>query len=285
MNLTHHADLEPVVPGDVLVSVSLSPYGDLLALWSDPAGTEALRSRRTTPGGASFANSRTPHPVAIRVTTNGALLLEVPAFDLAFPTAHLMPGDTVLAVGRRAKSGRHNAIHYAADGTTTATASLGDAIEHVATTRAGDVWVGYFDESDLEGLVRFGPDLQPVWRLGDDIVDCYALNVTDHAVWACYYTDFPVVRVENDRVTSWRNSIGGVTALTVSGANVGLFGGYGEDHDRLVLGTVYDGEFHATGEHRVTLPDDTPLPAGATVIGRGHELHVVTEDSWYRLEL
>jgi hypothetical protein len=72
--------------------------------------------------------------------------------------------------------------------------------------------------------------------------------------------------------------------LTVSGAKVGLFGGYGDDHDRLVLGTLYDGELHVTGEHRVTLPDGSPLPAHATVIGRGHELHVVTEDSWYRLE-
>lgn len=283
MHLVHHADLEPAAPGDVLVSVSLSPFGDLLALWADPEGADALRSRSVRRGG-SFANTRTARPVPVRITLYDTLFLELPAFELAFPTVHLMPGDTVLAVGARARSHRHNAVHYAADGTTIATGALGDAVQHVATTRRGDVWVGYFDESDLAGVRRFGPDLQPAWRMDDDIVDCYALNVTDHAVWTCYYTDFPVVRVENDRVTSWRNPVAGARALTVAGKRVGLFGGYGDDHDRLALGTLYDGELHVDGEYSVRLPDGSPLPAEATATGRGHELHVVVGNSWYRLE-
>lgn len=286
MNLaaTHHADLEPVVQGDVLVSVSLSPHGDLVALWSDPAGADALRSR-THRNGGSFANSRTPRPVTVRITVYNALLLEVPAFELAFPTVHLMPGDTVLAVGARARNpSHHNAIQYAADGSIVTTAGLGDAIEHVATTRVGDVWVGYFDEGAPAGLKRFGPDLRLAWTHDSFILDCYALNVTDHVVWTCYYTDFPVVRIEDGRATAWRNPITGVRALAVAGKRVGLFGGY-DSPDRLVLGTLYDGEFHPEGEYRLTLPDGSPLPRDATVLGRGNELHVVTELAWYRLDI
>jgi hypothetical protein len=281
---THHANLEPVVPGDVLVSVSLSPYGDLLALWSDPAGADALRSR-THRNGGSFADSRTPHPVTVRVTTHGGLLLEIPDFVLAFPTVHLMPGDTVLAVGARARNrGRQNAVHYGADGSVVTTASFGDAVEHVATTRAGDVWVGYFDEGAPAGLRRFDKDLRPTWAYDSFILDCYALNVTDHAAWTCYYTGFPVVRIENDRATAWQSPVTGVRALAVAGKRVGLFGGY-DAHDRLVLGTLYEGEFHPEGEYHLTLPDGGPLPRDASVLGRGNELHVVTEEAWYRLDI
>lgn len=285
MHLTHHADLEPVVPGDELVSVSLSPYGDLVALWTAAADVDALLARS---GGGTFAKSRTPRPVSIRVTTHGGLLLQVREFELAHPTAHLMPGDTVLTVGARARAGWRNAIHYDHDGAVLTTAALGDAIMHVATTRAGEIWVGYFDEGAFDapaGLVRFGPDLRLRWAFDwDQIVDCYALNVTDHAVLACYYTDFPLVRIENDRVTGWRNSVAGVHALAAAGNTAGLLGDY-DDHDRLVLGTLYDDEFHVTGEHRVTLPDGSPLPRDARVIGQGHELHFVVGHAWYRMEI
>ncbi|MFI7675945.1 hypothetical protein [Actinophytocola sp. NPDC049390] len=264
----HHADLEPVVPGDVLVSVSLSPYGDLVALWAAPESVNALGSRR---------------PVTVRITTHGVLLLELTAVDAALATAHLMPGDTVLAIAAR-NAGEHNAIHYDADGSIVATAPLGDAIEHVATTRAGDVWVGYSDQGAPAGLRRFGKDLRPAWAYDSFVLHCYALNVTDHAVWTCYHTDFPVVRIENDRATTWRNPVRGVRALAVAGKRVGLFGGY-DARDRLVLGTLDDGEFHPECEHHLTLPDGGPLPPAATVLGRGNELHVVTDDAWYRLDI
>lgn len=37
--------------------------------------------------------------------------------------------------------------------------------------------------------------------------DCYALNVADDETWTCYYTDFPVVRVADGEITSWRNAL------------------------------------------------------------------------------
>jgi hypothetical protein len=254
---THHADLEPIVPGDALLSVSLSADGDLVALWSAPNG-------------------------AVRITMYGALLLELPALDLAFPTAHLMPGDTILTVGARARNPlHHNAIHHAADGTVITTARFGDAIEHVVTTHTGDVWVGYFDEGAPAGLRRFGPDLRLAWTYDAPVIDCYALNVTDRAVWTCYHPGSPLVRVQHDRATAWRNPVSGVHALAVAGHRAGLLCAL----DRLVLGDLHDDEFHPAGEHRLTLPGGVPLPDDATVMGRGHELHVVTGKAWYRLDI
>ena len=39
------------------------------------------------------------------------------------------------------------------------------------------------------------------------IDDCYALNVTGKPPGSCYYSDFPVVRVEDGKVTAWRNDL------------------------------------------------------------------------------
>lgn len=256
---THHADLVPVAPEDTLRSVSLSADGDLVALWSAPDGT-------------------------VRITLHNALVLALPALDLAFPTAHLMPGNTILTVGARARNpSHHNAIHHAADGAVLTTARFGDAIEHVVTTRAGDIWVGYFDEGAPAGLARFGPDLRRAWTYDGPVLDCYALNVTDRAVWTCYHPGFPLVRIRDGRAIAWRNPVKGVRAIAVAGQRVGLFGGY-DAPDRVLLGHLHDDEFHPAGEHRLTLPGG-PLPSDAVVIGRGHELHVITGNAWYRLDI
>jgi hypothetical protein len=137
---------------------------------------------------------------------------------------------------------------------------LGDGIEHVLATSTGQVWVGYFDEgiygnygwgrADSEepagayGIVRFSPGLKSAWHYPqytgvgpwEPIDDCYALNVDDTCIWACYYSDFPVVRIRDDIVTGWHNDTGGARALAAAGSRVALCGGYGPDYDRLALG-------------------------------------------------
>ncbi len=83
--------------------------------------------------------------------------------------------------------------------------------------------------------MRFSPELEPDWHYpsaGDPpwgaISDCYALNVDGDTAWACYYTDFPVVRVQAGTITGWHNTIaGGAKAIAVAGGIVALSGGYG----------------------------------------------------------
>ncbi len=117
------------------------------------------------------------------------------------------------------------------------------------------------------------------------ISDCYALNVTDDAVWTSYYTDFPIVQIRDGSVSGWSNRVDGGKALAVSGSRVGLLGGYGPDHDRFVVGELAGRAMHVVGDHRLALPDGSPLPTTATAVGRGSDLHLITPDRWYRLAL
>jgi hypothetical protein len=223
-----------------------------------------------------------------------------------------MPGDRVLVVGARASwhpdGADRNAVIFDAAGHPVARELLGDGIEHVLTTSAGDVWVGYFDEGvfgnygwgvpdgpeplGATGLIRFSPELRPAWRAEYDddkpwtsISDLYALNVTDDETWTCYYTDFPVVRIRDGVRTAWRNEVSGAKALAVAGTQVALFGGYGPEASRLCVGVLDDDRLTVTGKYRLTLPGGKSFPPGTRVFGRGAQLHFLTGDAWHKLSI
>jgi hypothetical protein len=143
------------------------------------------------------------------------------------------------------------------------------------------------------GLVRFSPDLQPDWSFPlddlDDLVgpidDCYALNVTDDAIWTCYYSDFPVVRIRDGGLTTWRNEVKGAKALAFTTDRAALYGGHGPDRDRLAITELVDRQARLVGEYRVVLPDGQPIPPQTGAIGRGSRLHFLTGDRWYQLDI
>jgi hypothetical protein len=125
------------------------------------------------------------------------------------------------------------------------------------------------------GLARFSPGLQRDWQYPSHadqswgaISDCYALNVTDTDVWACYYTDWPVVRIRDGAVTSWPSTVAGTRALAMYDDRVALYGGYGPDQDRLATGQLTANGVQVTGKYRVVLPGGQPIPARTQVIGR-----------------
>ncbi|OKI20889.1 hypothetical protein [Streptomyces sp. CB03911] len=194
-------------------------------------------------------------------------------------------------------------------GQVVAEAVLGDGIEHVATTPAGQTWVGYFDEGvfgnhgwgdpDLDGpepvgvsgLVRFDERLQRTWEYPDtagfgDIYDCYALNVTGESAWACFYDGFPVVRIADDAVSGWTNKASGVRAVVTDGLRCALVGGYGADRDRVVTGLLTDrGRLDVRCTTRLALPGGPAATGRYTVTGRGDVLHVLTGTAHLRLDL
>ncbi len=80
------------------------------------------------------------------------------------------------------------------------------------TTPDGRIWVSYFDEGVFggglgrHGLVCFDANAQPVFKYSEfaeqnqlpSIDDCYAMNVVNQdEVWLSYYTDFPLVSINN----------------------------------------------------------------------------------------
>ncbi|MFC7220663.1 hypothetical protein ACFQLX_21240 [Streptomyces polyrhachis] len=296
------------------MAASVGPDGQVVTLWAALQDLERLRSVTTSPGFATFPDARSARPVAARVSTHFPKAGESTAIkelSLAHADVQPLPDGRVLVVGARCRwrpeGPDRNAIIYDADGTVRAEATLGDGIEHLLTTRSGQVWVGYFDEGIFgnygwggpgpagigsSGLVRFSSDLEPTYTFPSDgnepsgfISDCYALNVDGEDAWTSYYTDFPIVRVRDEAVAGWRNPVRGAKALAVDGTRVALFGGYGEACARLVVGELESEDFQPECEYRVVLPDGKTLPPKTQVIGRGFDLHFLTGDDWYRLDL
>ena len=302
--------------GDVLVCASVGPAGEVVAVWTTPEGLGAVTSTTVSAAGACFPDPAAARPVQARITVHTpelAAVTRIADLALAHITVQPIPGGMFLVAGARCRWRRdgpdRNGVLYDADGQVVCERVLGDDIGHVLATSDGHVWVGYFDEgiygnygwgqADTDepagacGIVRFSPDLAPVWHYPrytevgpcDAVSDCYALNVAGMCAWVCYYSDFPVVRICDDAVTGWHNDIRGASALAVAGSHVALFGGYGPDYDRLALTELGADRARPAGRYRVVLSDGTPLPAGTAVIGRGSRLHFLTGTSWYQLDM
>jgi hypothetical protein len=229
-------------------------------------------------------------------------VVEIPELPLGFPTPAPRPDGQVLVVGARCQwrsSGPdHNAVVYDHTGQPILDGVFGDGIAHVYTTATGQAWVGYFDEGvfgnrgwgrpgpaplGATGIVHFDTDLRPQWSFPEStsMADCYSLNVDSWAVWACYYTDFPVARIVNGGVTHWANvAARGANALLVAGTRCVLVGGYNPaDRGRLLVGDLDRDAFRPREERRLDLPDHP-----VRLIGRSDQLHIFHGPHWYKVD-
>ena len=184
------------------------------------------------PGWATFPKPRAEHAytaAVVRVSGSDADRTALDGVTTTFPKIQPLPDGEILLVGTRAErrpDGSHdlNASVLGLDGMRRREFLLGDGIEDVQTTADGRIWVSYFDEGVFgnfgwgepggpapigsSGLVRWLSDRrstgpQSSARPRRD-ADCYALNVASDAVWACYYTEFPLVRIAgDDSIASW----------------------------------------------------------------------------------
>jgi hypothetical protein len=265
-----------------------------------------------TAGWASFPDATAARPAAARITTHSPNVggrVRVAEMPLAHATVQPLPGDRFLVVAARCRwrpeGPDRNALVYGPDGALVAGYTFGDGIENVLTTPSGYAWVGYFDEGVYGnygwggpgpepvgscGLARFSPGGQQDWRFPTDdtaaIDDCYALNVTGETAWACYYSDFPVVKVDAGQLTAWRNDVAhGARSLIVADRRVGLAGGYRPVRDRLIVGDLGAGDLRDAGRYRLVLPDGQPMSEDVRMVGRGPDLHVFHGSDWYLLSL
>jgi hypothetical protein len=306
--VTHHATLAPDCVDDELVSVSVGPDGEAIAVWAAPDDASALLDRTVAPDGVSSVDDRLAEPVTVRVATHAPHLVRtvwIADFRLAFPLAQPLPDGKVLVVGPRvrwdADSTPANTVIYDGEGRQVAQGLFGDGIEQVLATPSGHVWVGYSDEGiygnlgwndapnarpiGAAGLLRFSPDLQVDWQFCGPVPidDCYALNVVGETAWTCYYSDFPVVEARMDVVRSWRNTTEGARALAIHDDWIALYGDYDEP-GRLMVAKLGPGKLMAETEFRLTLPNGDRLP-DVEVVGRGSTLHLFVGRDWYRLDL
>lgn len=309
VKLALHATLVPTGVEDELVAASVGPNGEAVALWATAATAEAMRSRTASAGFASFPDPRTERLVAARVMVYHPLPerdVAISGLEIAFPMVQPLPDDRILIVGARCRwhvdGPERNAIVVDADGCLVADGTLGDGIEEVLATPSGQIWVGYFDEGVFgnlgwggpgpepigsPGIVCFAPDLVAAWRYPYDadcgsIADAYALNVDGETAWSSYYTDFPIVRIESDVITTWRGGSAGARALIVDDGRCVLVGGYGDDRNRVLVGSLTQDGFVPERVGLLTLPDGTEL-GRCRLVARGAELHVFVENRWYKI--
>jgi hypothetical protein len=188
---------------------------------------------------------------------------------------------------------------YAPDGTAAGAIALGDGIEHVRCAADGTIWVGYFDEGvfsgqskdgswpiSSSGIARFASDGTVLWSFnardgaGLFVSDCYSLTLNGNTLWSCFYTDFPIVRVDDGTARHWSNTVQGAKALASDVDHVLLAGGYGNDAGRIALLRLEEEQARYLGQ--VTFQ---PPQAAGLVQGEGKTLHIVEPGNWTRIDV
>ena len=323
--MRHHAALAPITGSDRLVSVSVGPAGEAVALWTDAPGVTALAS--TDESGEGFDVGPMEGPAAsvvvtVQQTTRRTYAVQVPDFRGTSPVAQPLPNGRVLIAGAwaewRPERPDLNATIYASDGTAEVTACIGDGIQNVVATADGAVWVAYCDMGIFgnngwgdypapkpigsTGLVRFSPRLEVEWEFPGDrlfeprdrrqesIDDCEAITLAGDTLWAYYYSDYPVVRLDQGQVRAWAPdkpaapAATGIQALATDGRRVALAGGYTGQEDRVVVARLED-QWVLERKVRLVLPDGSRLPSGTKIQGFADMLHVFAGREWYQVRL
>ncbi len=249
----------------------------------------------------------TPRRYRAIAVRDGARCLDIAIDDAPFDLHDLQSlGEDLLVVSARSqrRSGGEadaNGRIYGSDGACKRAIVLGDGIGALQTGGDGTIWTGYFDEGVIgnngwtqplgaSGLVAWNRDGEAVYRYSppagtDRMTDCYAVNVADDATWCYYYTQFPLVRIENGRETGvWKPAVQGSHGFAVGGGYA-LFGGGYADYDHIQLFALHDdggseriASFALTDEHGRRLP-------GHNLVGRGQSLYLRNDDAIYRFDI
>lgn len=315
LQLQLRCDLSAELAGKHWANVAIGPQGEACFVLAEPDGASVLQGYEHTRT-ASFPRTRMERPASVVVLIHdGHSSRQVVIADLtvAHPKVQPLPRGEVLLVGARCRrfpdgTAERNGYIYGPDGILRRTLILGDGIQDVQVDSRGAVWVSYFDEGIFgnfgwgmgqdstpighAGLVRFDGNGIKLWEYEPSgemghMADCYALNVSGNEAWACYYTDFPLVRVTaDDQVVGWSTEtadVSGVSTFAVDGPRVVFFGGYPPHRNRCVLAELGTGSLKNPQECRLLLPDGQEL-SNWLIRGRGSELNVFSDTSWYRLD-
>jgi hypothetical protein len=212
-------------------------------------------------------------------------LTDLSAVRARWPHLGRLPdGRFVVAASRARRYEDANQVQvFDALGRETSCFSVGDAIEHLLVDEAGHIWVGHFDENPA-GIRRWSATGRLAWTSDGaripGLFDCYALNVSGTAAWACPYTDFPLVEIRPNRpdrpVTVWANRVRGAKAVAVHGERVAFYGGYGEERDRLAHGELTETSVEPKEVGLLTLPHGL-APGRRRVVSRGSRIYVQAE--------
>ena len=311
IRLAHAGRIMPPQSGCELIDSSITPSGEVVALWvQSAADAAALTSRTDDPGWASFPDARTAKPINAVVTVQGfdrTTDIRIDSLPVAHPFVQVLPGGRALLVGARChwkpEGAERNALVYDAGGTLLLEATLGDGIERIHTTSAGDVWVEYFDEGmygnygwglpgpepiGAPGTVRFSSSLDQLTISATEGTPdgmCRVVGVDGDILWSSMYRTKAIVRFQNDSVQKWRNHVADIRALAIRGEDTWLVCGQFGHRGRLVRGRLTQDHLEIIDVAQIGLPDGTRIPAQAETHGSGGRLHVILDGDWYYIDV
>lgn len=295
--IAHHLfDFAPVLSGWNKISVSAGPSYDIviLALKQEP-------SYRNPDGTSpkSLVNKPNNFRVHHLIETDW-VVCDLQETRQNLRHAQPLPRNEWIVVRARSAGNTDGNGHiYSSQGDLLRTLALGDGIEDIQAAADGQLWVSYFDEGIFgdttfghTGVACFGTDDRLLFDFNrltrGMIADCYAFNVVSNdEVWLCPYTDFPIVKLKDGKISStWDNNpVHGSHAFAVWKDRVLFSGGYRE-REKLFVVSLYrlDGqellkeECHAVDENGVEIKFKSAF-------GRGSRLYLETDHSLYFVEL
>lgn len=291
-------DLEGIIREPIIVRVAVGPCSDVTVLTLETTPD----MRMNVPGRGGFLKlwaDRLNHYRIDHLLGGRWHSLTLSPTRENYHFVQPFGGDEWLLVRGRAESDSDpNASVYDSNGALSCSFHAGDGIQDVQTTDDGQIWVSYFDEGvfgdktlgragltclDRSGHVRFRFNDLATADGVPDIADCYALNVcSEQNIWLCYYMDFPLVRLEEDRIAGLWSGLGvdGTSAFAVSGHHVLFAGGY--DQRNLLLLADLD-----SGTVRKFAPVNTDGKSiqSFTAFGRGNRLWLLVGHTLYVVDL
>ncbi len=307
IELSPIVDLSPFLGEGELVALNVGPDSQLYAL----IALNKLEYRWTSTGGAGFATTQPTEPQSYRVVAffEGDVTLDVRIEQERFNIHDIQPlpgNELLLACGRSHYRGPNdfekNGRVYSSTGRLRREILLGDGIQDMQTTSNGTIWTSYFDEGVFgnfgwenpvgsSGLVAWDShgsklfEYQPTDGL-DSICDCYALNVaSDSSTWIYYYTEFPLVQLENRQVVShWQIPLGGSGAFAVSNGMALFSGGYKRNAEFHLFELKDAHQVGAISQFTLSDENSNRLVPDA-IIGHSNSLFIRRSSHVYRLDV
>ena len=280
----------------------LLPSEEVVVTWNITRGNELVLLtvpeedwNRPPERGGPFSRTRPDKPydgTLWRLTDQGVVYsLDIPC-ALGVHIQGLPDGRFLLVRARCRKVDDLNAEVIGFAGEVESRFKVGDAVEDVQVGGDDSVWVSYFDEGTFyndgwkeiwTGLAEFNLEGELKYRHPFGICDCYSLNVGKSDVYACYHSDFPVLKLSlKDKVeTLWQNDFRrGCRALAVWGDTALLAGGYADEFALASLVSLGREETSLLQEFSLERPQEFRL-----LTGRGPILHYLNWKDWWTLDI
>ena len=295
--------LEHTIAGAGLVAFNVGPDGEawfVLALRPLDYRTEDNTFAKTLP--------EAPQRYRVLCLRAGVIELDVAIDGEPFNIHHVQPvGDLLLlACSRSWHRGPGNfdlnGRLYARDGRFVRGILLGDGINAIQATRGGEIWAGYFDEGvfgnfgwnqpvGAPGLIAWNEAGEKLYEYAapaglSSIADCYAINVVaDDEAWCCYYTDFPLVRLDGNRIASvWEVPVAGSPAFAVGLGHAIFAGGYRSRDVYYLLRLGPNSRATEIGRYELRDARGAAVKADR-IVGRGSSVHVLSGTTLHEIDL